>query len=168
MGVQRAEPSESGDACRDWAGKGILAHIPDHARECKRTNRVGHEQSRACTAKSLSHRRDSGKAWTAHMTILIAVSAEIVDGIVPLKRFSARSLCHNVASPIGRSSARRQRGPRGVQADQPSERRDVSQDRTSEAVLTQVPDDKHACGGMEGATHAQSRVLIVKHAPHPR
>jgi hypothetical protein len=129
-------------------------------------NRVGHEQSRA--ARYASDRRDSGKAGTAHMTTLIAVSAEIVAGILPLKRFSARSLCHNVASLIGRGSTRRQRGPRDVQDDQPSERRDVSQDRASEAVLAQVPDDKHACGGMEHATHAQSRALIVKHAPHPR
>jgi hypothetical protein len=133
------------------------------------TNASGRTESVTSSHAQRGVRRIGGiKAWPAHMATLIAASAEIVDGILPLKRFSPRSLCHNVASPIGRSSARRQRGPRGVQADQPSERRDVSQDRTSEAVLTQGPDDKHACGGMEGATHAQSRVLIVKHALRPR
>ena len=60
----------------------------------------------------------------AHMNVS-AVNAEIVGGTLPVKRFSRRSLRHNVPGRtprVGRETARRRRG---VQFDQPGKRRDA-------------------------------------------
>jgi hypothetical protein len=69
-----------------------------------------------------------------------AVSAEIVDGTLPEKRFSKRFLRNNVLVRTPESAGRPHGRRRGVQADQPGERRDARRDRAGEAVREQVPD----------------------------
>ena len=69
-----------------------------------------------------------------------AVSAEIVDGTLPEKRFSPRDLRHDVLIRMPESAGRPYGRRRGVQVGQPGERRDARQDRASEAVFAQVPD----------------------------
>ncbi len=69
-----------------------------------------------------------------------AVSAEIVDGMVPEKRLSKMFLRARSHARVGwelRETARRRRG---VQVRQPGERRDAREDRAGEAALGQAPE----------------------------
>jgi hypothetical protein len=69
-----------------------------------------------------------------------ALIAEIAGGMLPEKRFSLRCLRRNVPVRTRESSERLHGRRRGVQRDQPGERRDARRDRASEAVFNQVPD----------------------------
>ncbi len=66
-----------------------LLITPTHAAACNTLLAQG--ESGGGAAKPAPHRRDSGKAWGTHMEVS-AVSAEIVDGMLPLKRLSATFL----------------------------------------------------------------------------
>jgi hypothetical protein len=68
-----------------------------------------------------------------------AVSAEIVGGTLPEKRFSLMPLRHNVSVRAPDSTGRLP-AARGVQLDQHGERRDAPRDRAGEAVRGQEPD----------------------------
>jgi hypothetical protein len=67
-----------------------------------------------------------------------AVRVDIVGGTLPVKRFSKRSLRHNVPVRTPDSTGRLP-AARGVQHGQPGKRSDALQDRASEAVLGQEP-----------------------------
>jgi hypothetical protein len=69
-----------------------------------------------------------------------AVSAEIVDGTLPEKRLLPRALCRNMLIRTPESAGRSRGRRRGVQVDQPGERRDARQDRAGEIVVVQPPD----------------------------
>jgi hypothetical protein len=72
---------------------------------------------------------------------LSAVSAEIVGGALPEKRFSLRPLRRSVLVRTCKSATSLHGGGGGgVQGDQPGERRDAREDRAREAVLGQGPD----------------------------
>jgi hypothetical protein len=75
----------------------------------------------------------------AHMSVS-AVSAEIVGGTLPEKRFLLTALRNNVLVCTPESAGRPHGRRRGVQEDQPGERRDARQDRAGEAVRAQGPD----------------------------
>jgi hypothetical protein len=85
-----------------------------------------------------------------------AVRVDIVGGTLPVKRFSKRSLRHNVSVRTSASTGRLP-AARGVQQGQPGKRGDALQDRASEAVLGQEPITigffKHAVARNEPLTH---------------
>jgi hypothetical protein len=105
---------------------------------CGRTRRTAnakpHARSEACAASAGARLRVG-----AHMYVS-AVSATIVDGKLPEKRFSLRYLYHNGLLRTPESAGRPHGGGRRVQVDQPGKRSDARQDRAGEAVLGQVPD----------------------------
>jgi hypothetical protein len=81
-----------------------------------------------------------GRAAVGAHRYVSAVSAEIVGGTLPEKRFSRRFLRRNVPVRTRQSAERPHGRRRGVQPDQPGERRDAREDRAGEAVLAQGPD----------------------------
>ncbi len=102
------------------------------------------ERPRAAAAFAQRRRRsvggEPGRAWGTHRRVS-AVSAEIAGGTLPEKRFSPRLLRRSEPVQHARMSAERPHGRRrGVQRDQPGERRDARGDRAGEAVVAQPTD----------------------------
>jgi hypothetical protein len=106
-GVQEDQPGERRDAREDRAGEAVLVQDPDRAQPRMRPRR-------RWTAHALAQRRmrrvggEPGRAKGTHRAVS-AVSAEIVGGTLPEKRFSLRALRHSVPvqhARVGRMTAR--------------------------------------------------------------
>ena len=98
-----------------------------------------------------------------------AVSAEIVDGTLPVKRFSPRSLRHNVPihtldsaeTPHGSGGAHRKTSL--VSAVMPARIGPVKP-----FLNKALPTDSEACGRTERAANAQPGARAARNAPHRR
>jgi hypothetical protein len=103
-----------------------------HSEGCGRTERSAHELAQRC-------RRCMDRNLGTYMKVS-AVSAEIVGGTLPEKRFSPSSLRNSVLIRTPDSGKGPHGRRRGVQVGQPGEHRDARRDRAGEAVLAQGPD----------------------------
>jgi hypothetical protein len=128
---------ESGDAhCEERRRHSALEPISKQLPAAQRLFDAGR-------SKPIAMISSRGRSGVGAHSCVTALKAEIVGGTLPEKRFSLRYLRRSVLVRTPDSAGRPHGRRRGVQLDQPGERRerrDAREDRAGEAVLTQVPD----------------------------
>jgi hypothetical protein len=139
LGIGGSREAAIGGAYKSPPGMRI-ARSDGGTRPSSRLPKSALQRNGSCASLLTHSSKPRGRAAVrAHMYVS-AVSAEIVAGTLPEKRFWKRFLCRSVPvqhARVGWETARRRRG---VQVGQPGERRDAREDRAGEAVLAQGPD----------------------------